>query len=391
MFAKMPGHHHRASLKQSNKKNKRSKSSKRSLSRAAGGKINGRAHNPQKAAFAQSKADRRNRLQQRRDTKRAELLKRRRGISGSAPPRVVGIISLGNTEEIEEKIRLAILEGADKIERTLGTNNDSTISVKFDVHKKDGTLTVITNSTGFRKHYQDCSETDAAVQSALDLCRVCDMVVFALDADGSKDEILDMQIGGDDGPSPKSLQRPQSWDHLISERGDSILQAVKANGLPAVLTLLAHTEIEEQNADFMSVKSRKSINRAQTKRCLNLKRYASRFATTEFGPDSHVMEVNISHLYEKIDDMEGTPHSDTQKRVDVASLVRALCTKAASPPKWVAESPRAYVLSDWHQYDPSTKELKISGHVRGKVPLSVDSLIHVPGLGTCACKSVEKK
>ena len=192
----MPGHHHRAgSLRQQNKKNKRSKSSKRSLSRAAGGKVNGRAHS-QKAAFAQSKADRRNKLQQKRDAKRAELLKMKRmqGVAGLPPPRVIGVISLGTSEDIEEKFRSAILDISDKTERTLVENSDATVTTKFDVHKKEGSLTVLTNSTAFRGHYQNTNEIDAAVQSSLDLCRVCEMVVFVIDADGQKaNDILEQQ------------------------------------------------------------------------------------------------------------------------------------------------------------------------------------------------------
>ena len=143
----MPGHHHRSSsLKQSNKKNKRSKSSKRSLTRVGGGKVNRRVPSGQGAAFAQSKADRRNKLQQKRETKREALLRRKRGASGGPlPPRVVGIISLGSSPDIEGKVRTAILEGADKAVRTLENNEEATVTCKFEVHKKDGSLTVLTN------------------------------------------------------------------------------------------------------------------------------------------------------------------------------------------------------------------------------------------------------
>lgn len=394
---KMPGHSHRASsLRQQNKKNKRSKSSKRSLSRAAGGKVNGRAHN-QKAAFAQSKADRKNKLQQKREGKRAELLKMKRmqGILGPPPPRIIGIISLGTMDAIEEKIKSAILERSDRTERTLLENIDATVTAKFDVHKKEGSLTILTNSTAFRSHYSDLNDADAAVQSSLDLCRVCNMIVFAIDADGPRvNDILDMQIGGDDAASLKSSksQRPD-WDHLVSDRGDRILSAIKAQGMPSLLTVLAHTiYCEDQDADFMSVKSAKSVRRTKTKRSLNLKKYASRFATTEFGPNNDdVMEVNISHLYEKPADMEVADYCEpATKRGDVAALVRALCTKAATAPKWIAESPRPFILSDSHQYDQSKQELNICGFVRGRVPFSVDALVHVPGMGTFGCKSIQR-
>ena len=398
--AKMPGHHHRASsLRQSNKKNKRSKSSKRSLTRSAGGKVNRRSPNSQKTLFAQSKADRRNNLQQKRDVKREALLKKKRGASGGPPPpRVIGIISLGSSEDIEGKLRNAILEGADKTARTLREDSEATITAKFDVHKKDGLLSILTNSTAFRGHYTERNDidnnvdnsVDTAVQSALDLCRISDMVVFVIDVDGSKlDTILDMQIGGDEASvmSAKSHQR-HNWDHLISERGDRVLNAIKGQGMPSLLTVFAHTEHEDRAADFMSVKSSKSIRRAVTKRAQNLKKYVSRFATTEFGPDNDtVVEVDISYFNDEEQPLSGADPED-EKRLDVASLVRALCTKPASPAKFISEAPRPYVVSDSLQYEPSKHELKVSGYIRGKVPLSVNSLVHIPNLGTFGCKAV---
>ena len=391
----MPGHHHRSSsLKQSNKKNKRSKSSKRSLTRVAGGKVNRRVPSGQGAAFAQSKADRRNKLQQKRETKREALLRRKRGASGGPlPPRVVGIISLGSSPDIEEKVRTAILEGADKAVRTLENNEEATVTCKFEVHKKDGSLTVLTNSTAFRSQYgQAFDDTDGDVQAALDLCRICDMVVFVVDGDGSKlDDLLEMQIGGEDMSVKSSKSHAgQNWDHLISERGDRILNAIKGQGMPSLLTVLARTEYEDPSHDYMSVKSSKSIRRSQTKRSLNLKKYVSRFATTEFGPNNDsVLEVDISYLNDNEEGMEETEAAEHSRKTDVAALVRTLCTKAASPSKWVAQAARPYVLSDSHEYDSSKQELQLSGFIRGRVPFNVNSLVHIPGLGTYGCKSME--
>lgn len=392
----MPGHHHRSStLKQSNKKNKRSKSSKRSLTRVAGGKVNRRVHNGQGAAFAQSKADRRNKLQQKRVTKKEALLRQKRGTcaGGPQPPRVVGIISLGTSEEIERKIRTAILEGADKKITTLESNEEATVTCKFDVHKKEGSLTVLTNSTAFSSQYNDTfDDIDGTVQAALDLCRVCDMVVFVVDGDESKlDDILEMQIGGDDmsTKTSKSETGGQNWDHLVSERGDRILNAIKGQGMPSLLTVLARTAKEDPANDYMSVKSTKSIRRSQTKRSLNLKKYVSRFAAAEFGPDNdNVLEVNISYLMGEGEDVDVHNVEPSSSRTDIAALVRTLCTKAASPSKWVSQAARPFVLSDNHQYDASKQELHISGFIRGKVPFSVNLLVHIPGMGTYGCKSM---
>ena len=102
----MPNHHHRSGpLKQSNKKNKRNKSSKRSATRLAGGKVEGRRAAFKQRLVAHNKADRRHFQAQKRAAKRDEIIRRKRGIGGgAAPPRVVGIISLGEKEETEEKL-----------------------------------------------------------------------------------------------------------------------------------------------------------------------------------------------------------------------------------------------------------------------------------------------
>ena len=388
----MPDHHHRSgSLRQTNKKNKRSKSSKRSLSRAAGGKINRTLPGNHKAVIAQSKADRRNKTQQRREAKKEELLRKRRGITGGpqAPPRVIGIISLGGSEEIEEKLRSAILEGADKTTSPLESNPQATITAKYDVHKKDGNVTVLTNSTAFRKQYGQ--DEGAAVLAALDLCRVCDMVAFVIDADESKlDNFFEITIGEDTSVKSNKSHQRQNWDHLISERGDRILSAIKGQGMPSLVTILAHTEVSETSNDYMSVKSFKSIRKAETKRTLNLRKYASRFAVTEFGPDNDkVIEVDLSYLNQDAEPMEGTDDAAIKRRTDVDALVRTLCTKAASPSKWVGEVPRPYVLSDNFKYVAEKQELKVSGYIRGKVPFCVNSLVHIPNIGTHACKSIQ--
>ncbi|CAB9515954.1 processing protein TSR1 homolog [Seminavis robusta] len=396
----MPGHHHRSgTLRQQNKKNKRSTSSKRSLSRAAGGKVNARTRSGQSAAlFARSKADRANRLQQKRDSKRAELLRRKRGVSGGpAPPRVVGIISLGASEEIEEKLRNSLLEKGE----TLPGRTNATVTTKFGVHKKDGALTFLTNSTSFRAQYdKDFAENDAAVQSALDLCRVCDMIVFVIDTHASvMDNVVDIQIGGNDDPSAKTFKSASSnnqglnhWDHLISDRGDRILHAVKSQGLPSLLTVLAITDDEDAGADdMMSVKSVKSARRSKTKRLQSLRKYASRFALAEFGPDKDtVMDVDVSNLHGGMEAENQEEGFVSNPEADIAALVRALCTKAAAPSKWVMESPRPFVLSDSVHFDAANRELKISGYIRGKIPLSVNSLLHVPNVGTYGCKKIER-
>ena len=383
----MPGHHHRAGgLRQSNKRNKRSKASKRSITRAAGGKVAGKA-GAVHAMAQQSKADRRNFQQQKRNAARQELLRKRRGVGGlPTPPRVVGIISLGANQDIESRIRDFVAEGADRVVKPLGT--EATVSCKFDRHKKDGYLTLLTCKSAFAANGDD--NDDAAVLAALDLARVSDLLLMVVDGNGPRpgSDITEIRIGGDDPSVSTNKSGSQDWDHLISERGDRILTALKSQGLPTPLTVLAHTEQEnDHDNDYMTMQSMKSLRRSRVKRQLDLKKYVSRLATTEFGSgNDKVIEVDLSVMRE-------TEHGDAADWIKSASaaLLRTICSMSAAPSRWVAASPRPYLLSDTYRYDEAAKELHLTGFVRGPTPIDVNSLFHVPGVGTFPCKCVEKK
>jgi pre-rRNA-processing protein TSR1 len=400
--ATMPNHHHRSGpLKQTNKRNKRNKSSKRSTSRQAGGKVEGRRSAYKQSLVAHNKADRRHIQQQRRDAKRAELIRKKRGIDGGpAPPRVVGILSLGDKEhEMEEKLRRLILGQADK---TFGEN--SSVTAKFEKHKKDGNLTVLTNSTAFRSQYASENPEDAAVFAALDLARVCDILLFVVNAHEERgEEVLGMSIGGDERSqsTAKTGATNQDWDHLISKRGDRILSAVKSQGLPRVVTILAKTEADpeigfDDDDDHMTTQSAKSLRRANLKRNVDVRKYVSRFATTEFGIDNDkVIEVNLKEDQGILEDADKEDAATVDpeahaRRVFAESLVRGICTMSASPSNWVSQLPRSYMLSDKHEYDPQAKELHVTGYMRGLAPFDVNSLVHIPNLGTFACKSVRR-
>ena len=493
----MVKHHHRSGpLKQSNKKNKRSKASKRSQSRLAGGKVetssSGGGGSNRRAAFKsnashvqQKKADRKHQLQQKRQSKRDEALRKRRGITagtansaagiGSSryqklfvgnppiPPRVVGIINLGrrsvdgstNEDDMEQRLRNLIVGEADWTSSSSSSSsspNGSSISevhpnvvtAKFDKHKKDGYLTILTTSMDSRslKNVEnESSDDDDAVFAALDLCRVCDLVLFVVDADASQqgEEILGMNIGNHDDRSSKtnksssSTQQQNDYDHLISECGDKILSAVKSQGLPEVITVLARTassstgggdDSGHDDDDYMSAhstKSAKSIRRANLKHKTEVKKYISRFANTEFGANNDkVMEVNLAAVNNidtprsaadaedndddaQMDQDETTDkasgiltsptsvvvdHATHSQRILASSLVRALCSTSASPANWVSGLPRSYMLAEGHSFDPEQRELHITGYVRGLAPFDVNALVHVPGMGTYACKSL---
>lgn len=406
----MPNHHHRSGpLKQSNKRNKRTKSSKRSATRLAGGKVEGRRATFKQRVVARSKADRRHIEQQKRAAKRQDIIRRKRGIGGRViPPRVVGIISLGEKEETEEKLRSLILQEADRVlgDDFKGERSKlySTVTAKFEKHKKDGNLTILTNSTAFHSHYSSAQSTDAALFSALDLCRVCDLILFVVDCDAQKTEsVLGMSIGGSSeklNSSKNSSSRGHDLDHLISERGDRVLSAMKSYGLPRVVTILARTKDErvigfdDMEDDLMTTQSTKSIRRANLKRKSDVKRYVSRFATTEFGVDNDkVIEVNLKEDkvgISKIEDEDifNVDQEAHSKRILVDSLIRSICSISASPPNWVSKLPRSYILSDSNSYSAQSQELKITGYVRGMAPFDVNALIHVPNLGTFSCKAL---
>ena len=383
----MPNHHHRTGgLSQSNKKNKRSRASKRSVSRAAGGRVNIKAAASINLS-AETKANRRHQAQQRRDASRQSVLQKRRGmLGGSPPPRVVGIISLAeNTAELEDRVRTFALRTADQIL----TPSKATSTAKYNVHKKDGNLTFLTSSSS-------CRYGDDAVVAALDLCRFCDVVLFVIDGNGANPNEMGpmgMQVGGDDSVSTRrTCQNTQEWDHLVSSTGDRILSAVKSQGLPTPITVLAHTVAEEQE-DYMTMKSTKSVRRAALKRKQDLKKYIGRFAETEFGVDnSKVVEIDLTATDDEDDQMdEGdcTVHTNSVCSSS-AALVRILCNMSASPPKWVAEAQRPYLVADSCVYNGDGKELSLSGYIRGQTPWDINALVHIPNLGTFACRGVQK-
>ena len=485
-------HSHRAGkLKQSNKKNKRSTASKRSRNRLQGGKVAGnggaiggvrkslKSTTTTTAAHESSaKANRLNAAKQKREASKKSLLQARRGLLASVassvgisasralstpPPRVVGIISLSEQEsELEECVRQFIVGGADRVITCDSDGTSRSITAAYNAHAKGGqsNLTLLTNSTSFHPQYSSSySEEDASVNAALDLCRVCDMVLFLVDSSSvtSSSAISAAgshhagMSGGGDGmsiaaTSIKTSANTAHLDHLISERGDRILTAIKAQGMPTPVTLIVHKEIDAgdngapqniggaiidggfDNNDAMdddddeedeyecamsfgvtTHRSSKSIRRAHIRRRAELKKYISRFASTEFGENSKVFEIDIGNTGngEKMDDESGihgtatsTMTAQTKSEVSCAALIRMLCTTAASGPTWVVDSPRPFLITDGSasapckdikavKYDEQSQELKLTGYIRGNSPWNVNQLAHVPHLGTFAIKDVK--
>lgn len=428
----MPHHHRSSGLKQSNKSHKSNRASKRSINRASGGKVQGRSnikkkqHGPN-TIISKAKADRANMAKQRRLASKEKILLQKRvqgrlnlrNEDSSIVPRVVGIIALSKSgAHLENQVRTFLVDGSDK---SVG-NFDSTSSVTtvYSKYKKEGHLTFLTNSSAFSSYYTIYDEEDRSVQAALDLCRVCDTIMLLVDSREIKTDdgnFEGMEIGG--GTSVMSgATNIQKYDQLISAGGERVLSAIKAQGLPTPLTVLVNFEGDSDgdNMSMASSKSMKSIRRSAIKTKLSLRRYLSRFAETEFGEGSEkVMEIDIPEFDENHDmnidnsklliagkSKKILPDALIGKTNDTcpsrAACIRALCTMSASPPKWVAEMPRSYLLSDnngldgiGYEYDEINKELKINGYIRGQAPWDVNSLVHLPNVGTFNVKCIEKK
>jgi pre-rRNA-processing protein TSR1 len=324
-----------------------------------------------------------------------------------------------------------------------------------------GNLTLLTNSSSFRSQYTQKGhpdhhvDQDASIQSALDLCRICDLVLFVIDG-RSVVNVLDHNDGTTAGggmsiaaTSVKTSANTAHLDHVISERGDRILTAIKSQGLPTPVTLIVHgdesasgigdfvvmdTEDDGMNdgaQDGMSLdlgcgtslhtsRSAKSIQRTYLRRRAELKRYATRLACTEFG-ENHckVMELDLGSssdagvIESSSNTLASANTSSTSKtqQTSISALIRTLCTISATGPTWVSDAPRPYLISDGTAnsvsnvydasgtkvdvgpsavvYNSNVRELKLTGYIYGNaIPWNTNHLVHVPHLGTYPVKNI---
>jgi hypothetical protein len=161
---------------------------------------------------------------------------------------MVGIISLSEREgSLEELVRAALSDGAASVVVAPASSHSTTRSVVTVSYGKSSRIAVslLTNSTSFRDQYAPAyGDDDASVQGALDLCRVCDLVLFVIDGKC----VDDVAVGGGGGSGGGSVSGASTtttdtndrWDHLISERGERVLTAIKAQGLPTPVTVVVH-------------------------------------------------------------------------------------------------------------------------------------------------------
>ena len=459
-------HQHRSSgLKQKNKKHKTNASSKRLLSRRAGAGRVQRTSLKGTAKNALSKVDRQHMAQQRRDKARQAKLLEARGDGSASPPVVIGIIalsgdSLAEAKVFEESVRQAIVQEATTVVQ--GNINDKLLSVHASVtchyanQKKH--LTLLTNCTAFYtakcpevKHHDDDEELeqemdettndDAAIHAALDLVRVCDAILFLVNGTTAlhplwwNDELTESDIG--DGGSIAGLtfatMQTKRFEKSMSERGERMLTALKAQGVPTPITALCY---DADNA--LLAKNSKKMARKRNQ----VKKYATRLATTEFGSEAKVVDFDLDlsqlmqqyHPLPDILNLDNNP-SVTASRMEennnifaipdnvttdmdmgicdkddlgassstsigthsksphmLSMLVRTLCGSTMMPVKWA--SMRSHMVTHGNEaqggylYDSETQQLSISGYLRGVPPLNVNALVHVPHLGTFAIKHV---
>jgi len=528
----MPGgnHHHRSgSLRQSNKKNKRGTSSKRSLNRVQGGRINNTGGSLRKGPskqnrhaihkngnVSQNKAKRQLLAKQRRETQRQKIINAKRLMNGNTDtnnsistnkvhsnsnptPKLIGVISL--SAETNDQA----FAWESQLERFLQfqSSTEKNKVLQFDLHKKNP-ITVLTNSKSFASHYYqhhnikqksqssssmmnnpNYNKADAMIMGALDLCRVCDIIIFTLNGDMVHETILQNQQQQQHSSTmsmsvhSKFTQKTNATsattmdvcdEMFVSERGEDILSACKAQGLPTVLTILTHSESTLNSNSFENA-TNSSVMRMNPpplnhrekakiqKRRNEMKRFGQRLTTAEFGEDSRFMDIpipssssisvhpssssiskngmiveanaekdeeedcddDIMDTTMEVDNTTNTTTTepkakDTTKTTSVAShaasastlaLIRFICTSASSPPKWIHQMPRPYLMTSSHPkfysvdkdsskgyvhghvYKPNTKELEISGYVRGLTPLCIYNNIHVPLLGTFAISKIQ--
>eukprot|EP00816_Leptocylindrus_hargravesii_P007720 CAMPEP_0196819022 /NCGR_PEP_ID=MMETSP1362-20130617/68641_1 /TAXON_ID=163516 /ORGANISM="Leptocylindrus danicus, Strain CCMP1856" /LENGTH=969 /DNA_ID=CAMNT_0042197355 /DNA_START=118 /DNA_END=3025 /DNA_ORIENTATION=- len=409
------GHHHRAgSQRQSNKRHKSGNASKRSVSRNAGGKI--ARMNPKKmgcnssvqtsgSSKLKAATKHKMKLQQKR-ARQEKISAARRKLPGAIlreltnyndAPKIIGVVHLSEPT--------TTCPTPDLLERAVG---NSILDAKGSVRRgntcmleqfKKARFTVIT----LAETSHDESE-DGRITAALDLARVCHAMIFVVD--GTHEE-----AGGvlSSGNSTVVTSSADETTELVSESGDRILAAVKAQGLPsACYTVLAYYDHQDDeddtNDDAMEMTSTTNNHKITAKRKLEVRKYTQRLANAEFGDDAKVFDFDVTRalLRSKTNKSKDFNSSTSNHSVNNHStaqqslLIRTLCTANYIPSRWTL--PRPYIIHDNNNnnsvvYNAETKELQITGYVRGSAPLCIHHLMHVPYVGTfhavCASKAME--
>jgi len=375
------GFHHRAGAqRQSNKRHKNSNASKRSIARKSGGKIEKLSRgNPKMAALnkkSSTKLSAKTKKHQKKN-RQAKLDRLRRGVLGAglilgnkagnsnAVVLNVGIINLsitgsGSEENLLEQSMVNFLQihstrsenvGVESERKEMEVDNEGKdfqrngYAAKYAMFQKQK-CRLLTTHDFLNKHEENLlSADDSRILAALDLARVCQVLMFILDT-------TDVVNGN-------GTDENEQLDDMLSETGERLLNAVKAQGLGSKIYCIATGD--------------GSNGKAQQK-------YASRLATTVISPSCKLITLqNIIH--------SSAEAIDAHTKAQMSLLCRNLALGGGGSvgAKWTLLRP--FIVSEGFDYLQDKEELCIRGYISGHVPWSCRDLVHVPNVGTFRAKS----
>jgi len=332
----MPHSHQPGSLKQSNKKHKGSESSKRAGKRSLGaGKVSSAAIAAVRFGLVSQSADGAGAPKKSTKSKdvaqegRLNRLNRSKQVKERKRSEALLLKRLGSSEDAPKIVGLlslsqssgAVMDTYDKLISESSWNNPCA----------DGAITHII----FAKHRTRCTLLrslteggDDSVMAAVDLAKVCDVFLFIVRVDNL-----------------------HHGEELIDAHGYNVLSALKAVGCPEMLCCLQGTE------------------NLTGKKLIEARQYAQRQLESAIGTDIKIVESSRPEL-----------------------LCRQLCNTTPRVVAW--KSSRSFMLGDNIKVSTSTTVDKVEmvadnshtaqicGYLRGK-PLPINSLVHIPGVGTC--------
>jgi len=342
--------HTPGALKQSNKKHKGSKTSKRAQKRSLGAGKVGAAHDDKaagggggggeggkkgkaqrasvKSAPKDSKKVRQVREEQLRQQKRTELRLQKRIGSLDGPPKIIGIIPLSEFASTQD-VLLACL--ADSAWSSATVTPPASAAAAATTTTTD--LTKPLTYASYSKHKGRCIylQSSRDLFSILDVAKASDVIVFAVDVRMSSAE-----------------------SDLVDERALSSLAALRATGCPDSICVI-HGIDPLTSTVPQRIEIRKNAQR--------------RLQVALGSSDLKVMDTT-----------------------ETIQLARHLCNMAFRDVQW--RSIRSYMATDSFEmaaFDDGSSgkcHLRVSGYLRG-MPMSVDSLMHIVGVGTGKILSLE--
>ncbi|GMH62174.1 hypothetical protein TrRE_jg4581 [Triparma retinervis] len=385
----MPSSHRSGGLKQSNKGHKTGGSSKRSQKRQQGGKVNKSVKkNAASAIESKGRVNRQNEAKQRRQNARQATISARRigslstttsnttsSANSSSPPKIVGVVSLseprvgpdGAVARVSESQVKAFIESSPD---TSSVASDPTITT-FPQLK--GQVQLLTPSQfGADESSFSCPNYIPAI---LELSRVCDVLLFVIDGVSALAPPVHAATSA-------TTSGDESYPNLLSVLGERTLTAIKAQGLPTVLSLLVLPPGCSTNQNVS--KKNGGMTKGERRKIEDLRKYTSRFLKGEVGYDVKVVEDDCSPP------PPSPPTSTNNNKVlpPPTPLSRALVSTAPSPIHFVSSNPRNYVVSSSYSYDSNSQTLTVEGFVRGNGALSANDLVHIPQGGTFKLASV---